>query len=63
MAYIAIDKDGIEYIYEKKPYREDRGFWYAHTYFYIDVPKGTSKLLTGKQMTWDDEPFELKEVE
>lgn len=25
----------------------------------IELPKGTIKVLTGKELTWDDEPIEI----
>ena len=73
MAYIAVDKDGSEFIFSKKPKRDidnnNKHIWwiydgYDNSYKIIrchmnKVPKGTSLKLTGKQMTWSDEPIKL----
>lgn len=61
MAWIAVDKDGSEFIYEYEPYRF-YGIFLANDDCddNIFVPKGTSLKLCGKQMTWEDEPFELR---
>ena len=59
MAWIAVDKNGYEYIYDTRPTRKNRYRTYHVTNNYVLVPNGTSLKLTGKQMTWDDEPVEL----
>jgi hypothetical protein len=61
MAWIAVDKNGDEYMYENSPERNEFNRWYdvINQSFWLEVPKGTSLKLTGKQLTWDDEPFEL----
>lgn len=57
-AWIAVDNDGKEYIYFKNhPMRGITDFY--NNFDPCEVNKGTSLLLTGKQMTFDDEPFEL----
>lgn len=30
-------------------------------YDYVELPKGTIKKLIGRELSWDDEPVELKE--
>ena len=68
MAWLAIDKNGTEWICETKPCREpycDDGIqgdsgWVADNQ--IELPKGTIKLLIGKDMLWWDEPIGLKEL-
>lgn len=73
MAFLAIDKFGDEYIFRFKPDR-DSCYWsderlnkdcvgsndtpYYHS-SEIELPKGTIKVLTGKELTWDDEPIEI----
>ncbi len=63
MAFVAVDENKEECIYEKKPHREkSHGFWYRNTEF-VGLPKGTIEKLIGKKLTWEDEPVELKEKE
>ncbi len=66
--YVAVDKDGDEYIFEQAmPYRQD-DYWlpnydkHGESYAFIYLPKGSIAKLIGKELTWDDEPHELKEV-
>ena len=56
MAFVATDLDGREHIYPKEPKRE-RGTWYSAGY--IELPSGTIKKLTGRDLTFDDDPVEL----
>lgn len=67
MAFAAVDKDGTEAIYSIKPIRgtnkikNNEEVWVlprmcAH---YIVVPKGSIKKLTGKDLTWYDEPVKI----
>lgn len=61
MAWVAVDKDGSESIYGNKPYRED--IWWIMDNEYdpmVYLPQGTIKKLIGRELTWDDEPVELK---
>jgi len=61
MAFIAVDKNKEEFIYSEPPIGrigdEWEEAWCSHT---IEVPRGTAEKLTGKPMSWDDEPRELK---
>lgn len=69
MAYIAVDKNGCTNIFQNKPVRyvsKSLGYsgnWIRRETTYhtnvVNVPKGTAYKLTGKQMTWEDEPFKL----
>ena len=68
MAYLAVDKKGDEYIYEKKPLRSDMGYWKAipsdyedRDSDYLELPKGSIKKLIGRELTWEDDCVELKE--
>lgn len=68
-AWLAVDKDGTECIYAvKKPlrgknewgpdswdYRYDDAF-----YDFVVLPRGSIKKLIGRDLTFDDEPVELK---
>lgn len=58
MAWLAVDADGSEYVYRNCPNRltdtwmEDEDL--------VELPKGAIKRLTGKDLTWNDEPIEVK---
>lgn len=68
MAWLAVDKDGTEAIYNIKPFRgvnkikHNTEMWALPTLgsYYILLPKGSIKKLTGKDLTWNDEPVKLK---
>ena len=68
MAWVAVDMDGEEIIYFTRPERRE-GYWMAReeknipeTYRYmISLPHGSIKKLIGRELTFDDEPVELKE--
>jgi len=62
MAYLCVDRRG-EFIADEKP---EKGFyeWCGWEDLYskrtlISIPKGTIKKLIGKEMTWEDEPYEM----
>lgn len=63
MAYLAVDKDGTEMIYEEKPFKGNKcGVWLPDDDDMdgcIALPKGSIMKLIGKELTWDDEPFKL----
>lgn len=78
MAWVAVDKDGKEWIFAYKPYRKDGNrslyklydpsYWsdedvseYGNEDTGILLPKGSIKKLIGRDLTWQDEPVELKE--
>lgn len=63
MAYIAVDKDNEEWIYEGKPIRchEFERWQPKLKHGWVFLPKGTIEKLIGKKLTWEDEPVELKE--
>ena len=69
MAYLACDKDGTETIYFRKPFRGGKKYhdeiWLPSVYerdeqTYINLPHGSIAKLIGRELTWSDEPFELK---
>jgi hypothetical protein len=67
MAWLAVDEDGSEYIYVIKPFRNPEGVWdfvLSHGWETLfELPKGSIRKLIGRELTWDDEPLELKDDE
>lgn len=63
MAWAAVDRNGEEVMFNLHPTREEGYFWYTHSdpYGRIFLPKGSIKKLIGRDLTWEDKPFELKE--
>ena len=64
MAWVAVNKDGTELIFPFEPYRVT-DYCTCSMYMFLSVPiqlpKGTIKKLIGRDLTWEDEPVELKE--
>lgn len=70
MAWVAVNKNGGEVIFPKKPTREVKEWSYCETvcieseegniYYEIELPSGTIEALIGRNLTWEDEPVELK---
>lgn len=65
MAWLAVDKDGTECICGSEPYRDYVDFmWCVENDFgsqgIISLPIGSIKKLIGRELTWEDEPVELK---
>jgi hypothetical protein len=60
MAWLAVDDDGVECIYDEKPIRSDvwKGEWRGG--YYIILKKGDIEKLTGVKLNWEDEPIEHK---
>ena len=56
MAFVAVDLDGSEYIYDGMPFK-DQDKWYGN--IWILIPSGTIKKLIGRDLTFDDDPVEL----
>lgn len=68
MAFVAVNKNEDEYIYEAMPERCFGWQWVPtfceyqdRIYESIKLPKGSIKKLIGKELSWNDEPVELKE--
>lgn len=67
MAWVAVNADGKEFLFIKKPYRsgyEEYEYWnptYSSIGGCILIPHGSIKKLIGRELSWDDEPVELKE--
>ena len=64
MAWVAVDSYNKEVIFLRKPKRVYR-FWVDANEdsedTQISLPKGAIKKLIGRDLTWQDEPVELKE--
>lgn len=67
MAWVATNGNGKEFLFEKKPYRSgagEYGYWnpiYSGIGGCVLIPHGSIKKLIGTELTWNDEPVELKE--
>lgn len=65
MAYVAVDKDGMELKFSKRPVRHHNGVTPLWTSKGMGtkaiLSKGSIAKLIGRTLTWDDEPVELKE--
>lgn len=70
MAWLAVNKDGTEVVTPGKPVRGWGSHWdfsevveieseQGYMSVEIELPKGSVYKLTGKKLTWDDEPVEL----
>lgn len=61
MTYLAVDADGAEYIYDALPERHEKE-WKIDMFeeSCIELPMGSIKKLIGRELTWEDEPVELK---
>ena len=63
--WLAVDEDGKEFLYDRIPKREsyfERNFWTTHqnSIKVMLLSKGTIESIIGHQMTWADEPVEVK---
>ncbi len=61
MAYIAVEKNGNEYVYETKPLRNNSGIWIKGV-AKVRLPKGTIELLLHRKMTWEEDPINLEDL-
>lgn len=64
--FVAVNQNGYEYIFEDFPHRVDEddgdGYWEMDMIgSYMRIPKGSIKKLIGRELSWNDEPVELKE--
>lgn len=69
MAWLAVDKNGEEYLYLKKPERYSHHNVFNHKKIDYEIwasngdnlklQKGSIKELLGYELTWDDKPVEI----
>jgi len=73
--FVAVDKDGGEYVYDVKPIRNSELYidlehteiakiWVLENQYddnLVELLKGSIEKLIGRKLTWEDEPVELKE--
>lgn len=60
MAWLAVDEGGFEYIYDSCPERGAHVFDPEGNLHLVGLPKGTIKKIIGRELTWQDEPVEIK---
>ena len=63
MPWIAVDKNGMEAIFQFRPVRSEILERFLPLYSYsmtLPLPKGSAKKLIGRELKWEDEPGELK---
>lgn len=64
-AYLAVDPNGNELIFSEPPCRIDEHStcdWFnnSDSTQCVSIPRGTIKKITGKTITWEDEPIKLE---
>ena len=64
-AYLAVEPNGNELIFSEPPRRFDEHstcgwFCNSNSSQCVSVPRGTIKKITGKSITWNDEPIKLE---
>lgn len=61
MAWLAVDKDGAEWIFETKPIRNVNVFYLFgdDSENLLELPNGTIEKIIGRKITWEDEPVEI----
>lgn len=58
-SYLAVDKNGEEFIYNALPNRQGDRFYNQKShgeYHSVELPKGSIEKLLGRKLTWKDEP-------
>lgn len=60
MAWVAVDKNGEEWIYNSEPNRCEETFAGMIGEGQLELQIGSIKKLIGRELTWCDEPVELK---
>lgn len=64
MAYLAVDKDGKEQVFQQKPYWNTKyESWFRESRSEnerVVLPKGSIQKLIGRTLTYEDEPIILE---
>lgn len=64
MAYLVVNRDGLEMIFEDKPYKDEiTGKWCGYVDPPVFLPKGSIKKLTGVVVCWSDEPLYINKTD
>lgn len=67
MAWLAVDGNGEEYIYEDKPHRDPnlkmwvpskKEYWEESISHFVELKKGTIQKLIGQELNWENDPQE-----
>jgi len=60
--YLAVDEDRTEACFNGEPHRITSdpipGYW--NDFDRVELPPGTIEKLTGRKITWEDDPIEYK---
>ena len=61
MAWLTVDYDGTEVVWERRPHRENGSWEYdrKNPCCFVELPKGSVVKLTGYTMSYDDDPLEI----
>lgn len=64
MAYLAVDKDGKETVFQQKPYwNTEFEMWFRESRSEnerVVLPNGSIKKLIGRTLKWRDQPVKLE---
>ena len=55
--YIAADKDGTVSVHSSRPERTNINTWDSESF--QDISHEAAKMLTGKELSWEDNPIEI----
>lgn len=60
MAWLAVDNNGNELIFQFHPRKNKVRYLPLYSYsMYVKLPKGSIKKLIGRELSWEDEPVEI----
>ena len=62
MAYLTVDLDGTEIVWDRRPHRNSFGSWEydeKNPCCFVELPNGTIKKITGEDMIFDDDPVKI----
>lgn len=59
MAFVAVDKNGEEWVYQLNPSKGDVSYFDVNGEYQVELPSGSIKKLIGRDLSWSDEPVEL----